>query len=184
MIIMLVTAYLAGSIPFAKLYCLVGHVDIQKRGSGNIGFANVQRIMGPRYSIPTLVSDILKGAIPAYITLQYFDAVTAFAVGMAAIIGHVFPIWLRFRGGKGIATGLGVIGVLSPFGAIIGTSVYILCVILFGQSSARASGIGVSATAIGMIVLAPELWWMPLILLLCMLFTLRDNFRGKVPDYG
>lgn len=184
MIILLIGAYLVGSIPFGKLYCRLGNVDIQKRGSGNIGYANVQRIMGSRYGIPTLVSDILKGAVPVYFALMYFDTVTAFAVGMAAIAGHVFPVWLRFRGGKGIATGLGVVGVLSPVAAIIGTAIYMLCVILFGQSSARASGVGVSITAVAMGALAPELWWMPLVLLLCMLYTLRDNFRGKVPDYG
>lgn len=89
-------------------------VDIQKVGSGNIGFANVMRTLGFRIALPVLIGDSLKGFIPTYLALVYFGELAAMIVGAIAILAHIFPVWLRFRGGKGIATGLGVIFVVSP----------------------------------------------------------------------
>ena len=107
-------SYLIGSIPFGKIVALRHDVDIQKVGSGNIGFANVVRTLGFKIALPVLIGDVLKGFTPTLIALLYFGRVGAMLVGTIAILAHIFPVWLRFRGGKGIATGLGVMGVMSP----------------------------------------------------------------------
>lgn len=183
MISWIILAYLSGSIPFGKLFCLLGGVDIQKRGSGNIGYANVQRIMGWKFAIPTLVFDIAKGALPTYFAFITTDHYFAFFVGVSAILGHIYPIWLKFRGGKGVATGLGVLLVYAPLPAVIGTIVYFS---LLGMShrSSLASLVGALIAIGGMIYLQPQLWWMGLILIAMALFTLRQNLFGRVPDHG
>src|SRR6478735_119893 len=99
MISLMLIAYLAGSIPTGKIVGAFYHVDIQKRGSGNIGFANVRRILGWRAGIITLVVDIAKGFFPTLLALQLITPGAAFFVGLAAILGHIFPVWLSFKGG-------------------------------------------------------------------------------------
>lgn len=178
-----VAAYLVGSIPFGKLLCRLGGVDIQSRGSGNIGFANVQRIMGWRYGVPTLAGDISKGALAAYGGMVLGGPVLAFLYGMAALAGHVLPLWLRFHGGKGIATGLGMIAVLAPVVAAMATLVYIV-LLRTGRSSSVASLSGVAVVAIGLPLVNPAFWWMAAVCVVVPLVTLRDNLRGTVPNYG
>lgn len=179
----LTAAYLIGSIPFGKLLCRLGGVDIQRRGSGNIGFANVQRIMGWRYGLPTLAADIGKGAAATYGGLLLGGPAVAFTYGMAALIGHVLPPWLRFRGGKGIATGLGLVAVLAPIVAAMATVVYIV-LLRTGRPSSVASLAGVAVVAIGLPLMEPSFWWMAMVCAVVPLVTLRDNLRGTVPDYG
>lgn len=84
-------------------------IDIQKHGSGNIGFANSLRVLGWKPASIVLVGDILKGFLPVYLALKFFPFEGTMIVALAAIAGHVFPVWLKFNGGKGIATGLGVL---------------------------------------------------------------------------
>jgi len=179
-----IAAYMLGSIPFGKLFCCIGGVDIQKRGSGNIGFANVQRTMGWRYSIPTLVCDIAKGALATYLGLVVGGSVgAALIAGYCALIGHVFPPWLRFRGGKGIATGLGIISIISPLSALCaGASFVALRCVKVTASNASLVGSGIALT--GLVLQYPTYWWAGLILGATTLFTLRQNIRGTVPNYG
>lgn len=184
MLALLIIAYILGAIPFGKLFCQLGGSDIQKRGSGNIGYANVLRIMGWKYAIPTLVCDILKGFAPTYVAYQTLGPEPAFAVGCAAIIGHVYPIWLKFRGGKGVATGLGVLLVYAPLPAIIGTAAYFSLTHAIRSQSSFASIISASIAIGGFVALSPNSWWMGVILLGMALFTLRQNLFGRVPDYG
>jgi len=113
-ILLCICSYLLGSIPFGKLVAHRHGIDIQKVGSGNIGFANVVRALGFKPALPVLVGDSLKGFVPTYIALVYFGQTMAMIVGTIAILAHIFPVWLRFRGGKGIATGLGVMIAISP----------------------------------------------------------------------
>lgn len=110
----LVFAYSLGSIPFGKIIGKFYKIDIQKKGSGNIGFANTYRILGPKPAVVVLFGDTLKGFIPVMLAKQDgFAPVLLFFIGLTAIAGHIFPIWLRFKGGKGMATGLGVLFALS-----------------------------------------------------------------------
>jgi glycerol-3-phosphate acyltransferase PlsY len=176
-------AYGIGSIPFGKLFCRIAGVDIQQRGSGNIGYANVQRIMGWRYGLPTLLCDASKGALATYVGLQLGGVAFAFTLGMIALVGHVYPAWLRFRGGKGIATGLGIMAVIAPPLAGLAVLVYVVLTLLRSASSV-ASLAGVAVIAIGLPIVLPAYWWMGLICLAVPLVTLRDNLRGTVPQYG
>jgi acyl phosphate:glycerol-3-phosphate acyltransferase len=114
-LLLVVTAYLIGSVPFALILARrMGTADLRRIGSGNIGAANVLRTSGVGAGVTVMLLDIAKGA-GSVMLVQRFDggAVTA-AAGLAAIVGHVFPVWLRFRGGKGVATACGVFSVLTP----------------------------------------------------------------------
>jgi len=113
--LLIVIAYLIGSVPFALMLARrLGTADLRRIGSGNLGAANVLRTSGVRAGITVMLLDVAKGA-GSVMLAQRFDAgaVTA-AAGLAAIVGHVFPVWLRFRGGKGVATACGVFSVLTP----------------------------------------------------------------------
>ena len=114
-VLLVATAYLIGSVPFALILARrLGTGDLRRIGSGNLGAANVLRTSGVRAGVTVMLLDIAKGA-GSVILVQRFDAgaVTA-AAGLAAIAGHVFPVWLRFRGGKGVATACGVFSILTP----------------------------------------------------------------------
>jgi len=113
-------AYVVGSIPFGLLIGLAQGVDIRKHGSGNVGATNCGRVLGRKWGVLCLVLDMLKGLLPVLVAgwaLGWLgcEALTAdqawrwLAVGFAAFVGHIYPVWLKFRGGKGVATGFGVI---------------------------------------------------------------------------
>lgn len=180
--LLILSAYLSGSVPYGKIVGRAYGVDIQKRGSGNIGFANVRRVLGWRAGIATLIADILKGLAPTAIALLWFPPALSFAVGFAAIIGHVFPVWLRFRGGKGIATGLGVVLALQPLVGIIGAVSYVLGSLILKKSSS-ASLIGLGVVSVLGTALAPSMWYAYALLVVSACWTLRNNLRGKVPSY-
>ena len=181
-ILLLTLAYLLGSIPFGKLVAHSRGIDIQKRGSGNIGFANVRRIVGWRAGLVTLSADIAKGFIPTFLASHFLGMTFAFFVGVVAIAGHVFPIWLRFRGGKGIATGLGVVLAINPIAGLIGATVYVISCFVTKVSS-YSSMAGLIATAGIAVSIAPSSWSQYAVLILIALWTLRHNLTGKVPNY-
>src|SRR4051794_23927315 len=114
-------AYVIGAIPFGYLVARWRGVDIFAQGSGNIGATNVGRVLGRRFGILVFLLDFTKGAVPAAIgqSLGFVFAgdkqiPLGVVAGLAAFIGHLFPIYLQFRGGKGVATGAGVVSVLLP----------------------------------------------------------------------
>lgn len=114
-----VAAYFVGSIPVGLLVSRARGIDIRAVGSGNIGATNVARGLGARLGLLVLVFDAVKGAIPMLVVAALdlastVDPLVVTATGFAAIAGHCFPIWLRFRGGKGVATSLGVYLALDP----------------------------------------------------------------------
>jgi len=113
----IVIAYLLGSIPFAFLWSRRwSAVDLRSVGSGNLGATNVMRASGPASGVAVALLDAAKGAIGVALAarLARGDAAATAAAGIAAILGHVYPVWLRFRGGKGVATACGVFAVLTP----------------------------------------------------------------------
>lgn len=178
-----VFGYLCGSIPFGKVLGYLRGVDIQKKGSGNIGFANVRRVLGWKIGLITLAGDILKGTLPTALAQSYQSTEVALLVGFCTILGHVFPVWLRFHGGKGIATGLGVIFVILPYAAAIGSVVYVLGSILT-KKSGYGSVLGVLSVIVASLVLEPTLWWYFLLLGIFACWTLRHNFRRKRLPYA
>ncbi len=118
-------AYLLGSIPFGLILAKsFGGADVRKSGSGNIGATNVARVAGPLAGILTLVLDVAKGAAAVLLgeRLSNSSAAWMMIAAVAALVGHCFPVWLRFKGGKGVATAAGIFLVLSPpafLGAVI-----------------------------------------------------------------
>ena len=112
-IIVTLYSYLFGSIPFGLILTkIILKKDIRKFGSGNIGTTNVLRTGNKFLGIATLVLDMLKGFVAVYFTLIYFENLTSYSA-LICFIGHIFPVWLKFKGGKGVATYLGVILALS-----------------------------------------------------------------------
>ena len=109
LVIVLIYSYLLGSIPFGLLLTKVFlKKDIRTIGSGNIGTTNVLRTGNKYLAVATLTLDLLKGYATVYITILYFDSLISFSA-LICFVGHIFPIWLKFKGGKGVATYLGVI---------------------------------------------------------------------------
>ena len=126
----ILSAYLIGSVPFALILARrSGAADLRRIGSGNLGAANVLRASGVRAGILVAVLDIAKGAGSVLLAVEFSpNAAAPAAAGLAAIIGHVYPVWLRFRGGKGVATACGVFSVLAPFAVPPAVVVFVLTV--------------------------------------------------------
>ena len=107
--------YALGSVPFAFLLARGAGIDVRVAGSGNVGAANVLRTSGTPLGIATVALDIMKGAAAVVLAQSLAGTAAAMAVaGVGAIVGHIYPVWLRFHGGKGIAVAAGVFGVLVP----------------------------------------------------------------------
>lgn len=129
----LIGSYILGSLPFGLIIVKAWRgIDIRNYGSGNIGATNVLRTAGRGPAAAVFVADVLKGSIPVMITRSLFPAAAWLAVasGMLAILGHSLSVFLRFRGGKGVATGLGVVVGLDPRIAGIGFGIWIVAVAL------------------------------------------------------
>ena len=125
-----IAGYLLGSIPFALIIARAwSGVDLRRIGSGNPGATNVVRASGLSAGLLVALLDILKGAASVLIAVRLADhpAVPA-AAGFAAIIGHIYPVWLRFRGGKGVATACGVFAVLTPIAILPALAIFLVTV--------------------------------------------------------
>jgi acyl phosphate:glycerol-3-phosphate acyltransferase len=120
-----ILSYLLGSIPTGYLLGLYAGVDVRKTGSGNIGATNVARALGKMRGVLTLLADAAKGAVPVYIATQLdLGEMSAAIVGAAAFLGHLFPVYLKFKGGKGVATAVGVLFALAPMAALVLLAVF------------------------------------------------------------
>jgi glycerol-3-phosphate acyltransferase PlsY len=129
--------YLLGSIPSALLVVwLLAGKDVRKEGSGNVGATNAARVAGPIAGVVVTVLDVAKGAGPVWliIILNPADAWIG-ATMLAAVVGHCFPVWLLFRGGKGVATGFGALLVLSPLTALASAGVWLLVLAVWRRVS-------------------------------------------------
>jgi glycerol-3-phosphate acyltransferase PlsY len=124
-----VTAYLLGSIPWGILITRIfGSQDIRTSGSGNIGAANVTRVAGPAAGILTLALDTAKGYAAVWLAARHsHDSATWMMIaGLAVLLGHCFPIWLNFKGGKGVATALGIFLALCAPAALAALALFVL----------------------------------------------------------
>jgi len=137
-ILMLIVGYLCGSIPFGLLLTrAAGLGDVRTIGSGNIGATNVLRTGKKGLAAATLVLDALKGTLPALVAARYGAEAGALA-GFGAFIGHIFPVWLNFKGGKGVATYLGVLIGLAWKIALVFAAVWLVMAAIFRYSSLAA----------------------------------------------
>ncbi len=178
-LVLIVGGYLLGSIPSA--YVLVkakNGIDIRRFGSGNPGTTNTMRAAGPVTGILVFLCDSLKGAIPTLIALHTVGPLLACCAAMAAFIGHLFPVWLNFKGGKGTATAMGIAIVLVPWLALISLGFWAAMVLIL-----RYVSIGSCAAAllIALLVLATlQPWYMILLfglIALAIILRHRSNFE-------
>lgn len=179
-----ILAYLLGSLSFAILLSrLAGRADPRISGSGNPGATNMLRVAGRKLAILTLLGDLLKGLLPVLLAkLLGFSLQQQAWLGLAAVIGHLYPLYFRFRGGKGVATAAGMLLGLYPPAALLAIAAWLLTFILTRTSSLAA----LIATPLTLPLLA---WQQPAALLpmcgLCGLIVwrhrsnLRDLFAGR-----
>ena len=151
LVVLIMAAYLAGSVPTGVLLARRRGIDLRKVGSGNIGATNVGRALGKKWAAVVLLLDALKGFVPVLAARALgLSATKIAAVALAAVVGHMFSLFLRGRGGKGVATSLGVCLALAPEAALASAGVYAALFALF-----RISSLG----SLAAVVLFPALLW-------------------------
>ncbi|MBF0319422.1 MAG: glycerol-3-phosphate 1-O-acyltransferase PlsY [Nitrospirae bacterium] len=138
-ILYIIAAFVLGSIPFGVIIAKTKGVDLRKTGSGNIGATNVLRSVGKWAAVFTLAGDMLKGALPVIIARQLSLTESAVGlIGISAILGHDFSIFSRFKGGKGVATSLGVLLVYSPVVGVLSVAIWLVALAVWRYSSLSA----------------------------------------------
>lgn len=173
-----IAAYLIGSIPFGLLITKFGGAgDVRNIGSGNIGATNVLRTGRKGLAIATLLADAVKGGLPTILALTWLGPDIATLVGLGTVVGHCFPVWLRFKGGKGVATGAGVLLALVPL-AFLAAILFFAAIVWLTRFVSLGSILAAPVAALvsyflGYVQFA-ELF---LIIALIIAFTHRDNIR-------
>src|SRR6266536_5918030 len=133
--VLLLGSYLLGSIPFGYLAGRLVGIDIRKAGSGNVGATNVVRVLGKRYGYPVFALDVLKGFGAVKIAMLMAPGrppewnspeIVGILAAMSSVLGHLYPPWLKFKGGKGVATSAGALFALTPVATLIGVAIWII----------------------------------------------------------
>jgi acyl phosphate:glycerol-3-phosphate acyltransferase len=167
----LLAAYLLGSIPFGLILGKIKGVDIRAHGSGNLGATNVGRVLGKKLGITCFSLDVLKGLLPTLSFGLYANfttpnahmglagALSWIAIGAAAIVGHVLPIYLKFKGGKGVATGLGAVLGLWPVMTFAGIAAALTWFITVKIKHYVSLGSIVAAAALPLLVIASSIFF-------------------------
>src|SRR6266850_6327520 len=151
LILAVVLGYLVGSVPFAFLLTRRRGIDLRYTGSGNVGAANVLRTSGVSPAVMAMLLDALKGSVAVLAARAITEGpVAPVAAGLASILGHIYPVWLRFRGGKGVATAAGVFAVLAPIALAFAAGVFVVTIWVTRFISA-----GSLAAAIALAIAAP-----------------------------
>ena len=167
-------SYICGSIPFGVLLAKKQSIDIREHGSGNIGATNVARTLGKKAGLLTLVGDIFKGWLVVFLASLWFEKTIVVALaGFAVFLGHLFSIFLRFKGGKGVATGLGVLSFIMPLPTLISVCIFMLCLNVSGYISLSSILAAITLPVIGIYFKTP----LPFIYLAVILglFTLQKH---------
>jgi glycerol-3-phosphate acyltransferase PlsY len=172
-------AYLVGSIPFAYLLSRRRGVDLRRVGSGNVGASNVLRTSGVRAAVLAMVLDGVKGALAVMLAQRLAAGPTVpVAAGLASVIGHIYPVWLRFRGGKGVATAAGAFGVLTPISLGAASGVFLIVVWLTRYISVGSLAGAVTLAAAALMSDAPTVVAVgAAIAVVLILFRHRANVR-------
>lgn len=147
--LLIVAGYLLGSFPTGVVLGRYVGRDPRKGGSGNIGATNVTRTLGKKWGAVTLLVDVAKGALATWLGLRFGGLVVGLAAGFAAILGHCFPVWLKFAGGKGVATAFGAMVVVAPAVALVDVFIWIGVAII-----SRIPAVASVGAALAFVVLA------------------------------
>lgn len=183
-IIVLIIAYLLGNISPAIILGKLSGIDIKKEGSGNAGTTNALRVMGKKAGVITLVVDILKGILAVYIGRTFGGESLAMACGLLAFIGHIWPVFFRFKGGKGVATAFGVIFAVNQ---IMGLTVALIMILVVLTTRRVSAGSVISALVFPFIanLYNPDYLWWTLIMAVIMLYKHSANInrllKGEEP---
>jgi len=179
----LVSTFLLAAIPFGLvLTSLFTDIDIRKAGSGNIGATNVYRLAGRKLGVATLLCDILKGFVPTMISVWLMDGPCGVSLTIsAAFLGHCYSPYLAFRGGKGVATGLGAFLAASPIAALVAAIAWV-AVVAFTRKSSAGALLGLAILIVTLALLAGGRPLLPVALLIGLLLVWRhrDNIRRLV----
>ncbi len=190
LLLLVAGAILLGSVPFGVVIARARGIDLKRVGSGNIGATNVLRTMGKTPALLTLAGDVLKGAIPV-LAAKYLtnDPAMEGIVGLAVILGHNFSLFLRFRGGKGVATSIGVLLIYSPYAAVI--TVLIWLTVLFAtrySSLAAIVSFGLLPISLSLVDYTKEKMIVSCMITALLMIRHVDNInrliRGKEPRIG
>ena len=179
----LVASYFVGAVPTGYLAGrLFRGIDLREHGSRNLGATNVYRTLGWRYAIPVGLVDIAKGAVPVLVFAPQVSGSQLFALacGLAAIVGHVFSVFVRFRGGKGVATAAGVMLGLAPLAIGLSALTWVLVVKLSGYVSlASITGAAVFPLAVYLFERPdrPEILWLDALVAVAIIWFHRANIR-------
>jgi glycerol-3-phosphate acyltransferase PlsY len=180
---LILTAYLLGSVPFGLLISSFKGVDLRKEGSGNIGATNVFRVVGKSWGLLCFALDFAKGLLAAAVLPALLAAEpTANAgliAGAAAIAGHNWPVWLKFKGGKGIATSAGVLTAVAPWALLCGLTVWILTMLLSRMVSLSSILAAAAVAAGGWFFYPGEPWTLGILTALALIavWRHRSNIR-------
>lgn len=187
-ILALITGYLLGSIPFGLLLTrLVGKGDIRDVGSGNIGATNVLRTGSKGLAAATLLLDAGKGAAAVLLAQQFWPGAVNFAAA-GALIGHLYPVWLRFKGGKGVATLLGILIPLFWQAALVYAVIWVALLLILRISSVAGMTAAASTPVTAAVLSQQALFPMLLGFALLVIWKHRENIRrlavGEEPRVG
>lgn len=185
---LLCVAYVLGSIPFGLILTrLAGLGDIREIGSGNFGATNVLRTGNKRLAFFTLALDAAKGAAAVGLALYAYPSMAQFA-GLAALLGHMYPVWLKFKGGKGVSTSLGVLLVLSWPVALCAVAVWLLMAYFFRYSSLSALTATLAAPVFAWAFGYHDMIWMLIVMAVLIFVKHADNIvrlmRGTETKIG
>ena len=182
LVLAVLASYLLGAIPTSFLAGkLFRGIDLRQHGSGNLGATNLYRTLGARYAVPVGLFDMAKGAVPVMLIAPLASGSRYFAIlcGIMAVVGHVFSVFVRFRGGKGVATASGVMLGLTPWAVLVSIAVWLVVV--------RASGYVSLGSMVGAIVLPVAAWllhplqrdiiWIQILVALAIVWLHRANIR-------
>lgn len=178
----LLASYLLGAIPTSYLVVrLVKGQDLRRLGSGNLGATNLYRTLGWRYALPVAVFDLLKGVVPVVFFARQAGGgpLVPLLLGIAALLGHVFSVFVSFRGGKGVATGAGIVLGLAPWAFVVAFAAWVLIVAATGYVS-LGSMIAALLLPPAVYLLEPEqrpLLWLFALLAALIVFFHRANIR-------
>jgi acyl phosphate:glycerol-3-phosphate acyltransferase len=190
--LLLLGAYLIGATPTSYLVGrLARGIDLRQHGSGNLGATNAYRVLGWRYATPIFLIDIAKGWVPTFYFWQLAGQPPgwALAFGAATILGHVFSVYVRFKGGKGVATGAGVFLALAPLAVLIGLAVWLALVITTGYVSLASIVAAALLPALVYVFRGPDaVFWLALALGAFVIWAHRSNVgrlrRGEEHRFG
>jgi glycerol-3-phosphate acyltransferase PlsY len=175
-------SYILGSIPFGLILTkLAGLGDVRKIGSGNIGATNVLRTGNKFIAALTLLLDGLKGTLSILLTIQYFNELSYYAA-VIVFLAHIFPVWLKFKGGKGVATFIGSLIVINFYLSIVFVTAWLIMLAIFRISAASALLGYLVVTVTAFIFFDQKIFFLILFYFITSIFTHRQNITSLIKD--